>query len=140
MFRGSVDKLAAYARARAEQREGLILRDRHAPYQQGKRSTTLLKRKFTHTADLMVSGLDPAKESARLAAFGPDGQTEIGSASAIGKGLIACGEIWEVEFLYVVDPAHPRMVQPRLVRRREDKSPAECTIDQFASAGTSRTV
>lgn len=141
-FVGPVDKLAAYTSAKAERREGLILRDRQAPYQQGRRSAHLLKRKFTHTADVVVTHLATDKDSASLAVLDPSiaEAVTVGSASTIGKGPVHLDEVWEVEFLYVVDPAHPRMVQPRLVRRREDKAPGECLIDQFQNAGTDRTV
>lgn len=45
-----------------------------------------------------------------------------------------------VTFLYVTDPSHPRLVQPRLVRQRTDKPAAQCQLDQFVAAGTSRIV
>ena len=32
------------------------------------------------------------------------------------------------------------MVQPRIVRKRTDKTADECSIDQFADAGTNRDV
>lgn len=140
-FVGASAKLRAYAQARTAQREGLILRDQRAPYDLGRRSTHLLKRKFTHTVDLVVSELATAKESATLTVSNALGDSiVVGSASMIGKGPVVVGEVWEVEFLYVIDPAHPRMVQPRLLRRRTDKAAHECTIDQFAVTGTNRSV
>lgn len=134
-------KLKALENARDEQREGLIVRDSHAPYEQARRSSALLKYKFTHTADLVVISRATDKDSVTLGAYDDDGLLhEVGSASTIGKGAVGEGQVWEVEFLYVLDPAHPRMVQPRLLRSRPrtDKSAGECLLDQFATAGTDK--
>ena len=138
-FRRFSGKLKALENARNERREGLILRDVNAPYEQARRSAALLKYKFTHTADLVVMSRAADKESVTLGAYDGDGELrEVGSASTIGKGDVTQGAVWEVEFLYVVDPDHPRMVQPRLVRPRTDKSAQECLLDQFATAGTDK--
>ncbi len=43
-----------------------------------------------------------------------------------------------VAFLYVADPRFPRLVQPRLVTRRNDKDAHECGLDKFTAAGTNK--
>lgn len=53
---------------------------------------------------------------------------------------VRIGDVWVVTYLYVTDPQHPRLVQPRLVRSRDDKTAAECLIEQFADSGTARIV
>lgn len=124
-----------------EQREGIILRHNDAPYESGRRSTTLIKHKLIKDADVIVTALHATKDSATLSVYGPNDQLiEVGAASTIGKGSVAVGDIWVVTFLYVTDPAHPRLFQPRLVNKRGDKSAAECLLSQFADAGTNKLV
>lgn len=134
-------KLDYLAQAVRDQREGLILRHTDGPYESGRRSTTLVKHKLIKDADVIVTALHDTKQSATLSVHALDGSLlEVGSASTIGKGDVSVGDVWQVSFLYVTDPQHPRMVQPRLILRRSDKNPAECSIEQFADAGTNKVV
>lgn len=122
-------------------REGIILRRRNARYEQAHRSAGVVKVKNVKDADVIVTGLGEQKESAALSAYAPDGElVVVGMASTIGKGEVGLGEVWTVSFLNVNDPANPRMFQPRLVRKRTDKSAAECSTEQFAHAGANRSV
>lgn len=135
------NKAIMLSTAVAEQREGIILRHRSGPYEMGRRTPRLVKHKLVKDADVVVVALHPAKESATLAVHNTDGElVEVGSASTIGKGDVAVGEVWVVTFLYVTDPRFPRMVQPRLVSRRDDKTADECLMDQFADAGTNKAI
>ena len=123
------------------QREGIIVRRRTGVYEQGRRSMDLLKHKLIKDVDVVITGLHATKESAVLSVHDDRGNlVEVGAASTIGKGSVSLGDVWVVTFLYVTDPNHPRLVQPRLVRNRTDKTPAQCLLDQFASAGTNRIV
>lgn len=129
------------ATAIAEQREGIILRNFLGTYDSGRRSVNVVKHKLIKDADVVVTGLHATKQSATLAVHDATGQLiEVGAASTIGKGGVSVGDVWVVTFLYVTDPEHPRLFQPRLVSNRTDKTAAECTIDQFADAGTAKVV
>lgn len=124
-----------------EQREGVILRHVRGTYESGRRSTTLVKHKLIKDADVIVTGLHGSKQSATLSVHDEEGTlVEVGAASTIGKGAVNMGDVWVVTFLYVTNPEHPRLFQPRLVNKRGDKPAKECTIDQFANAGTNRKV
>lgn len=138
---GNEDKLDYLTTAVRDQREGIILRHTDGPYESGRRSTTLVKHKLIKDADVIVTALHDTKQSATLSVHALDGSLlEVGSASTIGKGGVSVGDVWQVTFLYVTDPQFPRMVQPRLVLWRSDKDPAECSIEQFADAGTNKVV
>ncbi|MET3172934.1 UNVERIFIED_ORG: putative DNA-binding WGR domain protein [Arthrobacter sp. UYCu721] len=138
---GNAAKDHFLATAISEQREGIILRHEDGPYDLGRRSTFLVKHKLIKDADVIVTSLHGMKQSASLAVHDVNGKLiEIGSASTIGKGAVAVGDVWVVTFLYVTDPQHPRLFQPRLVSRRHDKLTTDCTIDQFTDAGTSKMV
>jgi predicted DNA-binding WGR domain protein len=124
-------------------KEGVIFRDVDAHYESGKRSPVLVKHKFLNEADCFVTAVGAkGKESVELGVFdAQDIERVVGNASTIGKTPTPkLGDVWEVRFLYVVSPDHPRMVQPRLVRLRTDKAAAECSIEQFAGAVTDKTV
>lgn len=138
----SADERADYlSTAVAQQREGIILRHRDGLYEPGRRSTTLVKHKLIKDADVVISGLHSTKESATLSVYDQNGQLiEVGAASTIGKTSPQVGQVWKVTFLYVTNPEHPRLYQPRLVSRREDKPAGDCLLDQFADAGTSKHV
>lgn len=125
----------------SEQREGIILRNAHGLYESGRRSTTLIKHKLIKDADVIITSLHDTKDSATLSVHDADGKlVEVGAASTIGKGAVCVGDVWVVTFLYVTDPLHPRLFQPRLVKQRSDKAAAECLISQFADAGTNKVV
>lgn len=135
------EKLDFLTNAISDKREGIILRDLFGPYEQGRRSTHLIKHKLIKDADVIVTALHATKDSATLSVHGPDGNlVEVGAASTIGKGVVSVGDVWVVTFLYVTDPTHPRLFQPRLVNKRSDKVAAECVLDQFADAGTAKLV
>lgn len=138
---GNKAKLDYLTTAVRDQREGIILRHTDGPYESGRRSTTLVKHKLIKDADVIVTSQHASKDSVTLSVYNAAGQLqEIGAASTIGKGPVVLGEVWVVTFLYVADPAHPRLFQPRLVSRRDDKNAAECTLEQFADAGTNKLV
>ncbi|NLU64911.1 WGR domain-containing protein [Rhodococcus sp. HNM0563] len=125
----------------AEQREGIILRHYCGTYESGRRSTMLVKHKLIKDVDVVVTALHPVKDSAELAVHDAEGNlVQAGTASTIGKGAVEVGQVWVVTFLYVTNPEHPRMVQPRLIRQRHDKALTECLLDQFADAGTNKAV
>jgi ATP-dependent DNA ligase len=138
---GTLAKERFLATAITEQREGIILRHIKGAYESGRRSSTLIKHKLIKDADVIITSLHDTKQSATLAVHDVDGALiEVGAASTIGKGSVNVGDVWVVTFLYVTDPQNPRLFQPRLVNKRDDKSTNECTISQFADAGTSKKI
>lgn len=115
--------------------EGLVLKRADSLYRQGARNRDWLKLKFVKTADVIVLDVrDDGKESARLGIMRDGKVIDVGRASLIGKekrGAISSGDVVEVRFLYCNNPAAPRLYQPTIMRRREDKAAHECTDDQL---------
>lgn len=126
--------------------EGLIAKRLDAPYNEGVRVKHSLKLKFTHTADVIVTGTNvgESKHSIRggdkinytfaVRDDNPlleqsDELIEMGACSGIGKDLAQVGDVIEVEYLYV--GAGGKLVQPRMIRRRDDKRADECVLSQF---------
>lgn len=138
---GTEDKRELLRYALEAGREGIMFRNANASYSPARRSPDLLKFKFVKEADCEVVSLDPVKSSVVLGVRDRDDAVQIvGAASTIGKGVVAVGDVLEIRYLYVVNADHPRMFQPRIMRKRTDKNPAECSIEQFRNAVTDRTV
>lgn len=112
--------------------EGGIFRNIHEAYVEG-RSEHSVKVKFVKSADVIVHRVSPGSsaefgvynvnEDGVLSEFRP-----IGSTSLIGKEDVRVGDVIEVKYLYWTGSA---MIQPTLVRVREDKKHGECTTEQF---------
>lgn len=122
-------------------REGIILRHKGAGYENGRRADTLLKHKLAREVDayIVATGVG-GKENAVLAVRRADGTEQIvGQVSTIGKGDLKVGDVVEARFLNVADPSNPTLFQPRIMRKRTDKSAAECSIDQLAYAAMDKT-
>lgn len=115
--------------------EGLLLKKRDTPYRSGGRTSEWLKVKYKKTIDVVVLDVrDDGKESARLGIYRDGTLIDVGRASLIGKekrGLISVGDVIEVLYLYCNNPDQPRLYQPTILRRRNDKRPDECDAQQL---------
>lgn len=140
--RGREAKVAMLESAREAGKEGVMFRLLSAPYQPGRRSPDLLKHKFIHEADLVVTRVGiGGKQNIEVAAHDESGELRVvGQVTTIGKGSFAVGDVVEVAFLYVVNADSPRLYQPRVLRKRHDKSAAECSLAQLRAAVTDKTV
>lgn len=138
---GLEDKQFLLQHAVEEEREGVIFRRMSGSYQFGRRTKDLQKYKFLKEADVFVTQVGvKSKENAEVAVYNSGLEQVVGMVSTIGKGDVAVGDVLEVRFLYVLDPEFPRMFQPRILRKRTDKSAEECSIDQFKNAGTNKEI
>jgi len=141
-------KLAMFEEVRAAGAEGVMAKALSAPYEPGARVKHSVKIKFVKTADVVVTAVDRPDAKHGSFTFGvvappgvPLDQTmildplnqvplvDLGKCSAIGKPNAQVGDVIEVAYLYRDDSGG--LVQPRMMRIREDKPAAECTIDQF---------
>lgn len=111
--------------------EGVVLKHRDHSYQPGKRTRRAMKVKFTKDLDAVVTdvGID-GKENIEVSLFNGRSMIPVGKCSTVGKQVPEPGAVVEVRYLYALHPEMPRLYQPRMIRVRTDKSPAECTIDQ----------
>ena len=112
--------------------EGFMLKRLDSVYQPGVRVSHSRKCKFVWTAEVIVTEFERTATtgSARLAVFDAAGTlVPVGGCSLIGKPAVEVGDVIEVAY------AHYRgaMVQPRMIRRREDKPPEACTTAQFTA-------
>lgn len=110
--------------------EGVMLKDKEAPYRQGVRSRDVRKVKFVSEADVIVSEVGrEGKDSLRLHIYRDGKLVEVGACSSIGKEPVEVGDVIVVRYLYL--GSDERLVQPRMMRKREDKEQQDCTWDQL---------
>lgn len=109
--------------------EGFIVKGRLSRYTWGGRVDHSLKIKLVDTADCIVTAVHGTKDSISLGVNGSSGIENIGSTSTIGKGTFAVGDIVEVQYLYA--GANGRLVQPTILKRRDDKTAEQCTLGQL---------
>jgi ATP-dependent DNA ligase len=146
--RGVMAKRNLFEAVRASNAEGIIAKSKHAPYEPGKRVKHTVKVKLVKTADVIVTAVDRPDPKHGSFTFGVVASIEntqagtdflpigdvwvdvLGKCSAIGKPEAKVGDVIEVAYLYR-EPSSGGLVQPRMMRIREDKAPAECTIEQF---------
>lgn len=110
--------------------EGVILKNKEAPYRPGVRSHDMLKVKFVSEAEVIVSEVGrKGKDSLRLHIYRDNQLVEVGACSSIGKEPVEVGDVITVRYLYL--GADERLVQPRMMRKREDKEAQDCTWGQL---------
>lgn len=120
-------------RVMAQGSEGVIARRLSGPYEIGRRVDHVRKIKMVKTADVVVTWIDKPDHRTGSIAFGcyaEDGELyPLGACSAVGRPYVEPGSVIEVRYLY--RPPGGALVQPRMVRPREDKEPRDCTFEQF---------
>ena len=112
--------------------EGVVVKHRESPYRYDARVDSVLKIKVTHTVDCVVLERDTGgKTNARLGLFAKDGNLRyVGNCSMIGKPDAQPGDVVEVKYLYAGSGGN--LVQPTVLRLRDDKDVQACTTDQLS--------
>lgn len=130
----TVDEKLKLATAVAEQGgEGWITKRLDSHYDFGARVEHSLKLKITHTVDCVVTGRNVKRDDNFTLGLYQDGKlVHVGNASAIGKPNAQIGDVVEVKYLYC--GAGNKLVQPTVLKMRDDKRPEECTTDQLRFA------
>lgn len=105
--------------------EGLMLHKALSSYRSG-RSNDLVKCKFTKALDAVVMETDIGdRQSFSYGQYDNNGNlVQIGTAKQLYP--VSPGDVVEVRYLHRSDSG--RLVQPVLLRVRDDKAPEECTI------------
>lgn len=141
---GKKQKQKLHDKLRAANAEGLILKDREAPYSPGARNAAMRKFKFTKSADVVI--LENAGNAYLMAVYDGRklfevGKVFAGTTNASRKALdaaLARGEkpVCEVKYLYATDDH--QLFQPVFVGARTDKLAKDCLRAQLVT--TSRKV
>lgn len=103
--------------------EGVLLKQRNMAHHNG-RSSGWLKVKNTRTVDCVLTYIHRDRAAGDVSVLKDGNWTVIGTVSLNGKDA-SIHDVVEVEYLHFTS----RLVQPRIIRTRTDKSPTECTYD-----------
>jgi ATP-dependent DNA ligase len=125
------DKVALLEAVRAIGAEGIVLKNLDGRYEPGRRVRHQLKFKLVKTVDVVVLTRRASPNSIQFGVY--DGGAEprlVGGCSMIGKEEVQPGDVVEVAYLYFTGSS---VYQPRMVRRRFDKMPRDCTMDQLGA-------
>lgn len=110
-------------------REGVVAKLRSGAYVPGKRVEHVVKLKNVHRAEVVVMSTSQSPLSAALGVWTDEGPRTVSRASLIGKDpMITPGDVVEVEYLAWTGVS---LLQPRIVRRRPDKTAEDCNLGQF---------
>ncbi len=132
-WEGSENKTAALKRQLALHREGVVFKLRSASHRAG-RSGQHKKFKFVKTLSAIAgtprsNGKDSVEIFLIDSTAHPDGVRRVGTVSLIGKDAVKAGDVLEIAYLY----AHPSKMlqQARMMAKRIDVLPSQCTIAQL---------
>jgi ATP-dependent DNA ligase len=117
--------------------EGVMLKDRQARYEAGKRSWTTRKVKHVRTVDAVVTSWHPVKASITLALWCDGMLREVGACSW-DDPRPPVDSVVEVRCLYLGERG--RLYQPIGVRERPDKQGEECTWEQLRGLSPNRQI
>jgi len=134
--RGRWEKKAMLERVHAGGGEGLMAKRLDSAYESAGRSMALQKIKFVSTADVVVTASTRSRNAAgretgsfAFSVYNEAGElVPLGACSAIGKPEVAVGDVIEVKYLSYWGGA---LVQPRMVRVRDDKPAEACVLTQL---------
>ena len=137
--RGEADKRALHRKLEAERAEGIVFKRASAPYQPGRPASGghQLKYKFVKSADVMITA--NAGNAYQMAVYDGDRIVEVGKVFAGTTNesrrqldaLITGGERPVAEVRYLCATDGDQLFQPVFAQLRDDKEPADCTLDQL---------
>ena len=131
-FRRHVEKQWLWEQVVERGLEGVVAKHRDSAYRYDARVDDVVKVKVTHTVDCVVLDRNVGgKTNARLGLYRKDGSLGyVGNCSMIGKPDAQPGDVVEVKYLYA--GAGGNLVQPTVIRQRDDKRATDCGTDQLS--------
>jgi bifunctional non-homologous end joining protein LigD len=129
---GRRQKRSMFADAQAEKWEGVVFKDRSAPYTPGRPASggNQIKLKFYATASCIVAAVNRGKRSVSLDLFNGPHRVGVGSVTVPSNQPIPItGGIVEVRYLYAHDGGS--LYQPTLLGVRDDVAFEACTVGQL---------
>jgi bifunctional non-homologous end joining protein LigD len=127
------DKRAALARIRAERGEGVVFKDRHAPYTAGRPASggAQLKYKLVASATCRVAGANGTKRSVAVELLDGAGRwTGVGNVTVPANHAVPdAGALVEVQYLYAFRGG--ALFQPVYRGARSDLTEASATLTQL---------
>ncbi len=126
------DKMEIYEEIRSTNREGVVFKDKDAPYSPGRPNSggPQLKFKFVESASFIVTGIN-ARRSVTLGLYDGDKLVPAGNVTIPSNHSIPePGEVCEVRYLYAYRESGS-IYQPVYLGRRSDIPATECVVEQL---------
>ena len=126
------DKLATYEDLRQRGCEGVVFKEKDAPFSPGRPNSdgTMLKFKFVESASFIVAGHN-AKRSVTLGLYDGDTLVPAGNVTIPPNHAIPeVGDVLEVKYLYAFRESGS-IYQPVYLGPRTDIPAADCAVDQL---------
>lgn len=133
-------KQAFFERCRDSGAEGVVFQRLSGVYRSG-RSSDAWKHKFVSEVDCVITDThEGGRENLVLALYDGDALVSVGKVSSLtGDGpTLSVGDVCTVRCLYAT--GSDRLFHPTKPKRRTDKSPHECTINQLDAIRVNKTV
>jgi bifunctional non-homologous end joining protein LigD len=132
-FTTAKDKRSWLNTFKLKKAEGVVFKDKRAPYTAGRPNSggTQLKHKFVASLSAVVTVINPQR-SVTVSLLDPDtGWHEAGNVTIPANHKIpACGAVVEVRYLYAFTQSR-KMFQPVYLGERRDVDQIECTMAQL---------
>lgn len=113
--------------------EGVMVKEKNNRYLQGRRSSHMLKAKFTSTLEAFIIEIGRGgKRSVAVGLYDENGNVvDVGSVTMSDRNLarVEMYDVIEIRYLYCGNGN--RLYQPAFLRKRSDKPMRECTTDQL---------
>jgi len=129
--RTPAEKRALFAKLKAEGREGVVFKNKAAPYVAGRPSSggNQLKHKFYETCSVVVSRIN-GKRSVGMDVLSGGSRVDVGNVTVPpNKDLPGVGDIIEVRYLYAY--VGGALFQATYLGKRSDVDAEECLIEQL---------
>ena len=129
---GAAEKQGLFDRLEEDQAEGIVFKDRYAPYTAGRPNTggSMLKFKFYSTLSVICSSVNVGRRSIALELLDGKKRVPVGNVTVYpNQEIPAVGDIVEVRYLYAYKGGS--LFQPVLLTVREDLDEKDCTVAQL---------
>lgn len=132
--RTTEEKLALYKECRANNYEGVMVKDKNGMYYPGRRTDKVLKAKFEETIDCVVDEVNrQGKRSVGISLYEGGKLVSVGACTVLNdkkRNALSVGDVIEVKYLYAVEGSR-KLVQPAFIKKRDDKRAEDCDFDQM---------
>lgn len=131
--RTTEEKITLAQRCIKSHAEGMILNRVDSPYIEGpQRSLYVLKAKLVETVDVVVTEIGREnKRSIGVSLYDNGRLIEVGACKISDRLLATLVDREVVELKYLYASAERKLVQPSFLRRRPDRTPESCLMEQL---------
>jgi len=132
-FTSTKDKRSWFRDLQVKRAEGVVFKDKRAPYTPGRPNSggTQLKHKFVATLSAVVTTINPQRSVTVSLLDTETGWHPVGNVTIPANHKVpACGCVVEIRYLHAFTQSR-KLFQPVYLGERQDIDPIECTMTQL---------